>query len=82
VSTHLRNGDLRAALDFVHEAATVVGGDDCCPPEVLEGLARLVPCDSVGYCELDRIGRRILKDMQRARVDEECNGGFIEAIIV
>jgi DNA-binding CsgD family transcriptional regulator len=71
VSTYLRNGDLRAALDFVHEAATVVGGDDCFPPEVLEGLARLVPCDSVGYCELDRIGRRILKDVQRARVDED-----------
>jgi DNA-binding CsgD family transcriptional regulator len=63
--THLRDRDLRAVLDFVHEAGRLVGGEDVFPPAVLEGLARLVPADSVGYCELDRRRKRILRDVQR-----------------
>jgi DNA-binding CsgD family transcriptional regulator len=53
----LRNADLRSVIEFV-EAAWAVAVDRAFSPETLDALARLVPCDSLGYSELDRLGRR------------------------
>jgi DNA-binding CsgD family transcriptional regulator len=67
--TRLRQSDLLALLDFVHEATALVGGDDVFPPPILERLARLVPCDIVSYCELDRMRRRVLRSTDFPRVE-------------
>jgi DNA-binding CsgD family transcriptional regulator len=53
----LRDSDLRAALDFL-ETAWGVSGLQAFPQETLEALARLIPCDGVGYSELDRVNQR------------------------
>src|SRR4051812_3876637 len=53
----LRDSDLRAALDFI-ETAWGVSGAQAFPQETLEALARLIPCDGVGYGELDRVNQR------------------------
>jgi DNA-binding CsgD family transcriptional regulator len=57
----LSRADLSAALDFVHDATDLVGGPDVFPRPVLTRLARLIPCDEVGYCELDRSRNRVLR---------------------
>jgi DNA-binding CsgD family transcriptional regulator len=67
--TRFRQSDFLALLDFVHEATALVGGDDVFPPPFLERLARLVPCDIVSYCELDRTRRRILRCTDFPRVE-------------
>lgn len=67
----LRAGDFRAALEFV-EVAWAHAGRDPFPPQTLEALARLVPCDTLAYTELDRLERRILA---YAAVDEDGGDG-------
>jgi DNA-binding CsgD family transcriptional regulator len=52
-------GDLERVGRFVAETGTIEG-DEPFPPAFLAALRRLVPCDSVSFCELDRAGRREL----------------------
>ena len=49
-------GDLERVGRFVAEAGAIQG-DEPFPPAFLAALQRLIPCDSVTFCELDRIGR-------------------------
>ena len=53
----LKASDLRAAFSFIEEA-WARAGEQPFPIETVEALARLIPCDYIGYAELDRIGRR------------------------
>jgi len=52
-------GDLERVGRFVAETGEI-DGDEPFPPAFLAALRRLVPCDSVTFCELDRIGEREL----------------------
>lgn len=52
-------GDLERVGRFVAETGTIEG-DEPFPSTFLAALRRLVPCDSVSFCELDRVGRRRL----------------------
>ena len=52
-------GDLERVGRFVAEVGAIEG-DEPFPPAFLAALQRLVPCDSVTFCELDRIGEREL----------------------
>src|SRR5215216_6326001 len=56
----VRGSDLRAALEFV-ELAWALADEHAFPLETLEALARIIPCDSVGYTELDRLNKRVLE---------------------
>ncbi len=51
--------DLERVGRFVAETASI-DGDEPFPPAFLAALRRLVPCDSVSFCELDRIAQREL----------------------
>jgi DNA-binding CsgD family transcriptional regulator len=50
----LPSADLQATLAFVREAEAVTGPDPF-PTELLDTLRELVPADTVGYCEQDRV---------------------------
>jgi DNA-binding CsgD family transcriptional regulator len=52
--TRLSNSDLQAVLEFLGEASSLDGPDPF-PRPLLASLRRLVPCDTVAYCELDRL---------------------------
>ena len=52
-------GDLERVGRFVAETGSIEG-DEPFPTEFLAAIRRLVPCDSVTFCELDRIGERAL----------------------
>ena len=49
-------GDLARVGRFVAETGSIEG-DEPFPTEFLAAIRRLVPCDSVAFYELDRIGR-------------------------
>ena len=55
----VRDSDLRAVLEFV-ELAWAHAGEHAFPLETLEALARLIPCDAIGYADIDRVNRHIL----------------------
>jgi DNA-binding CsgD family transcriptional regulator len=55
----LGSRDLRAALEFV-ETAWALADRRAFPPETLAALNELIPCDSLGYSDLDRVRRRTL----------------------
>jgi DNA-binding NarL/FixJ family response regulator len=55
----LSQTDLEGIMRFLGEAGSV-HGDEPFPPETLAALRRLVPCDGVAYCELDRVQQRLL----------------------
>lgn len=57
----LGQSDLEAVLDFLREAEAVTG-PTAFPPELLEGLRELVPCDLVSFCELDRPHRKLIRE--------------------
>jgi hypothetical protein len=57
----LRQADLEGVLDFLREAETITG-PSAFPPELLERLRELVPCDLVNFCELDRPHRKLIRD--------------------
>jgi DNA-binding CsgD family transcriptional regulator len=59
--SRLRASDLRAIFEFLGEAQSVDGPDPF-PRPVLASLRRLVPCDVVGYSELDRVHRVSLRN--------------------
>jgi DNA-binding CsgD family transcriptional regulator len=56
----VRGSDLRAVLEFV-ELAWARAGRHAFPLETLDALAELIPCDAIGYTEIDRIGRRVIE---------------------
>jgi DNA-binding CsgD family transcriptional regulator len=56
----VRAPDLQAVLEFV-ELAWARAGEQAFPLETLEALARVIPCDSVGYSDLDRLNRRTIE---------------------
>jgi DNA-binding CsgD family transcriptional regulator len=58
VST-VRAEDLSAVLEFV-ELAWANAGPRAFPLETVEALGELIPCDAIGYTEIDRVNRRIL----------------------
>ena len=55
----LGSRDLRAALEFI-ETAWALADRRAFPPETLAALNELIPCDCVGYSDLDRVHRRSL----------------------
>jgi DNA-binding CsgD family transcriptional regulator len=55
----VRADDLSAVLEFV-ELAWANAGPRAFPLETVEALGELIPCDTIGYCEIDRVNRRIL----------------------
>jgi DNA-binding CsgD family transcriptional regulator len=55
----LRSRDLRAALEFV-ETAWALADRRAFPAQTLAALNELIPCDSLGYSDLDRVHRRLL----------------------
>jgi DNA-binding CsgD family transcriptional regulator len=55
----LGSRDLRAALEFV-ETAWALADRRPFPPGTLAALNELIPCDCVGYSDLDRVHRRTL----------------------
>lgn len=73
----LPQSDVQAALTFLREAEAVTGVMPF-PPELLERLRELVPCDLVHFCELDRQRRRLIADThstgERLEDDPEDEG--------
>jgi DNA-binding CsgD family transcriptional regulator len=63
--------DLEQLLRFIAEAESI-GGDQPFAPDLLSELGRLVPADTVLYCELDRVRRRTLLHVDRPD-DEDDN---------
>lgn len=57
---HLSSRDYRAAMEFL-DVAWGLAGPRAFPPETLKALAQVIACDDVGYCELDRLNRRVLE---------------------
>src|SRR5204863_5985134 len=55
-------GDVSAVLEFV-ELAWGNAGRLAFPPETVEALGRLIPCDRIGYAEIDRVSRRVLESV-------------------
>jgi DNA-binding CsgD family transcriptional regulator len=55
----LGSRDLRAALEFV-ETAWALADRQAFPLETLAALNELIPCDCLGYSDLDRVHRRTL----------------------
>jgi len=55
----LGSRDLRAALEFV-ETAWALADQQAFPRETLSALSELIPCDGLGYSDLDRVRRRTL----------------------
>jgi DNA-binding CsgD family transcriptional regulator len=56
----VRAGDLSAVLEFL-ELAWGNAGQRAFPLETLDALAQLIPCDELGYAEIDRVNRRIVE---------------------
>jgi DNA-binding CsgD family transcriptional regulator len=55
----LGEAHLRGVLGFLREAEAVEGSDPF-PAHILDQLRTLVPSDQIGFCELDRVQRRVL----------------------
>jgi len=55
----LRTRDLHAVLGFI-ETAWALAGESAVTPETLAALNELIPCDEVGYCDLDHVQRRVV----------------------
>jgi DNA-binding CsgD family transcriptional regulator len=66
----LATRDAEQLLRFIAEAESI-GGDQPFTPDLLVELGRLVPADEVGYCELDRVRRRSLLNVDDSPDDVE-----------
>ena len=55
----VRADDLSAVLEFL-ELAWANAGPSAFPLETVEALGELIPCDAIGYAEIDRVNRRVL----------------------
>jgi hypothetical protein len=72
----LRHSDLQGALGFLREAEAVTTPGPF-PTELLDLLRELVPSESVGCCELDRVTERILYAEGCSRLLEKDREGAI-----
>jgi DNA-binding CsgD family transcriptional regulator len=73
--------DLERVGRFVAETGSIVS-DEPFPPAFLAALRRLVPCDSVTFCELDRVRERELGAVsfpEEPEEDEEFGLDYWEA---
>ena len=73
--------DLERVGRFVAETGSIEG-DEPFPPAFLAAIRRLVPCDSVTFCELDRVGERALGVVsypEEPQDDEELGLDYWEA---
>ena len=70
----LTAGDAERVLRFVADAAKV-GGDQPFTEDVLVELRKLVPADSVSYCEQDRVRGRVRHEIS---VPEENNADAVD----
>jgi DNA-binding CsgD family transcriptional regulator len=70
----LTAGDAERVLRFVADAAHV-GGDEPFTEELLVGLQKLVPADSVAYCEQDRVRERLRHEVM---IPEEDSADAVE----
>jgi DNA-binding CsgD family transcriptional regulator len=66
----LATRDAEQLLRFIAEAESI-GGDQPFTPDLLVELGRLVPADEVGYCEIDRVRRRSLLNVDDWPDDRE-----------
>ena len=66
-------GDLERVGRFVAETGEIEG-DEPFPAEFLAALRLLVSCDSVTFCELDRVGKRALGTVAYPDEPEEDDG--------
>jgi DNA-binding CsgD family transcriptional regulator len=64
----LAQTDLEGIVRFLGEAGGM-HGDEPFPPETLAALRRLVPCDGVAYCELNRIEQQFLELVEDPVID-------------
>jgi DNA-binding CsgD family transcriptional regulator len=67
----LRDRDFRAALEFI-DAAWALAGAEAFPRETLDAIGRLVECDELGYCEVDRVARRTISYLGSDEGDENA----------
>jgi DNA-binding CsgD family transcriptional regulator len=77
--TTLSARDARQMLRFVAEAQSVQG-DEPFTGDFLVELGRLVEADWVTYCELDRVRRRLLLNVQRTGDAEESDSDVPEEV--
>jgi DNA-binding CsgD family transcriptional regulator len=75
----VRAGDLSAVLEFV-DLAWANAGPRAFPMETLEALAELIPCDLIGYTEIDRVNRRILEYVGNDSDDEDDDELFWSSV--
>lgn len=77
----LQRSDLERLSRFAAELADADESEPF-PPRVVESFRVLVGSESATYCELDRIGRRVLMLVDATGADDEaddlfeCTGGF------
>jgi DNA-binding CsgD family transcriptional regulator len=72
----LANRDTERLLRFVAEADSV-GGDQPFTPELLVGLGELVQAKCVTYCELDRVRRRVLREVVRPGDEDDAGADLL-----
>jgi DNA-binding CsgD family transcriptional regulator len=70
----LRQSDLLGMLGFLREAEAFTGPEPF-PPELLERLRRLIPADRCNFCELDRVRRRLISDVDSSGARSEDDPG-------
>jgi DNA-binding CsgD family transcriptional regulator len=68
----LRSSDLRATLELV-ETAWALANEHAFTPDTLAALGELIPADYLGYCELDRVHRRVLYFVGSANAGEDVD---------
>jgi DNA-binding CsgD family transcriptional regulator len=75
----VRGSDLRAVLEFL-DFAWSQAGEHAFPIATLEALARLIPCDVVGYAELDRLNRQVVEHVGSDGQDGDDDALFWQII--
>ena len=74
----LEASDERRVGRFVAETAAIEAGDEPFPAAFLSALRRLVPCDNVSFCELDRVRERELGESRGAGLGPEPEVSYWE----
>jgi len=59
----------------VRRGCVAAAGEHPFPLETLQALARLIPCDVIGYAEMDRVARRELDYVGNARTPVRTGSG-------
>ena len=71
----LSRADLQEVLAFL-ELAYTASSEDPFPPEVLESLSFLVPCDEVSFTELDRARKTVIRGVGYRQDGPESGPGM------